>query len=224
MQFRTLAPLVIVLLTWVASTEGKRIAAEASLIVSGVLSGPRTKVEWGPAQRCATARLIPRQVAINTTVYQRPGAMSGSPQRDPPSSFLALSPPHPSSSQPPSLTAAELDACAGYRRLPQAALHSILAPQLSNLKNDEYRAACTQEAENKCPAGEKSPAWVSYFQTCMQRNWHDSNTNSKCLYKGIDCRAYNGCVADQWHKVPDVGASCWASCQKPDYFGECNNS
>ncbi|KAL9939535.1 hypothetical protein V8E36_001352 [Tilletia maclaganii] len=48
--------------------------------------------------------------------------MSGSSQRDPPSSFLALSPPHPSSSQPPSLTAAELDACAGYRRLPQAAL------------------------------------------------------------------------------------------------------
>ncbi|KAL9934917.1 hypothetical protein V8E36_000034 [Tilletia maclaganii] len=63
-----------------------------------------------------------QQVAINTTVYQRPGAMSGSSQRDPPSSFLALSPPHPSSSQPPSLTAAELDACAGYRRLPQAAL------------------------------------------------------------------------------------------------------
>ncbi|KAL9932548.1 hypothetical protein V8E36_008665 [Tilletia maclaganii] len=50
-----------------------------------------------------------QQVAINTTVYQRPGAMSGSSQRDPPSSFLALSPPHPSSSQPPSLTAAELD-------------------------------------------------------------------------------------------------------------------
>ena len=38
----------------------ERRTAGNSLIVSGVLSGPRTKVEWGPAQRCATARLIPR--------------------------------------------------------------------------------------------------------------------------------------------------------------------
>ncbi|KAL9939384.1 hypothetical protein V8E36_002197 [Tilletia maclaganii] len=85
----------------------------------------------------------------------------------------------------------------------------------------QFGKACMNEANSHCPGNQSNPGWMNHFRVCLQGHWHDASTNTKCPYRNIDCRTYNGCVAMQWRRVENVGAWCATHCVTPTEFPGC---
>ncbi|KAL9939882.1 hypothetical protein V8E36_001699 [Tilletia maclaganii] len=84
-------------------------------------------------------------------------------------------------------------------------------------RNSDLRSECEDYASQKCGALYKEPPWTEWFKSCMLVMWQASTTNCNCPYRQLNCQCYNGCVADQWREVKDVGQYCKQQCAKfPD--------
>ncbi|KAL9939295.1 hypothetical protein V8E36_002108 [Tilletia maclaganii] len=96
----------------------------------------------------------------------------------------------------------------------------------ANAVNLNWVSSCSEHADTICP-GNNQPvgAWSQYFQVCMQQTWTGASANTQCPYTDVvNCRCYNGCVADRHDIYPNVGQQCHASCQLITNFIGCKKS
>ncbi|KAL9939296.1 hypothetical protein V8E36_002109 [Tilletia maclaganii] len=94
----------------------------------------------------------------------------------------------------------------------------------TNAVNLAWSTACYDLANKQCPEGSKrfiDAPWTQHWTACMQDFWAQHSTDTKCPYTDVDCRAYNGCVADRWDIYKDVGRQCRDQCKLIPRFMGC---